>query len=680
MPARPDPLRPLPATGHATDGTDSGTADARAARWADAGLAAALLAVDPHGLGGLRLRSGAGPVRDAFVRLLRSAWPESWAWRRLPAAVGEDRLLGGLDLTATLRAGRVVAQRGLLAQADGGLLVVGMAERLPRSIAALIAAALDTGEVVTARDGLSQRAPARCAVLALDEAGPDDDPVPAALADRLAFDIDLRDLQMADVGGFPGVERDRQADALRPGPVQDTAWQRELAQARGLWPAVRLDENTLQSLAGAALAFGVLPLRSTLLAARVARAHAAWCGRDLVDADDAAVALRLVLLPRATQLPTAPMQSGAEAPADRVDDADSDAATDADADAAPPDPQPQPQEPGAQADPADQAARDATPDRDAGDDEAPGAPAQAQTLQEQLVAAALAALPPGLLGRLALQARAGGSARGGGGTGAQRLGGRRGRPAGVRRERPGRDARLSLVDTLRAAVPWQGLRSRTAVASASAAPGSTPRVRVRPEDFHVRRYQQRSETTTVFVVDASGSAALRRLAEAKGAVELLLADCYVRRDSVALVAFRGSGADVLLPPTRSLVRARRALAALPGGGGTPLAAGLDSAFAVAASVQRRGDQALLVLLTDGRANVSRSGAPGREAAEADARQSARLWRAAGLSALVVDTSVRPHPLARQLADDMAAGYLPLPQADARGLSAAVGGALEQQRR
>ena len=104
-------------------------------------------------------------------------------------------------------------------------------------------------------------------------------------------------------------------------------------------------------------------------------------------------------------------------------------------------------------------------------------------------------------------------------------------------------------------------------------------------------------------MDASGSSALHRLAEAKGAIELLLASCYVRRDRVALVAFRGQSAELLLPPTRSLVRAKRSLASLPGGGGTPLAAGIDVSLLLADAVQRRGGTPTIVLLTDGRANV-----------------------------------------------------------------------------
>jgi magnesium chelatase subunit D len=134
---------------------------------------------------------------------------------------------------------------------------------------------------------------------------------------------------------------------------------------------------------------------------------------------------------------------------------------------------------------------------------------------------------------------------------------------------------------------------------------------VRKDDFRIQRFKHRSETTAIFVVDASGSSALHRLAEAKGAVELLLADCYVRRDRVALVAFRGRGAELLLPPTRSLVRTKRSLAGLPGGGGTPLAAGIEAGLALADGVKRRGGTPLLVLLTDGRANVARDGSGGR---------------------------------------------------------------------
>lgn len=220
-----------------------------------------------------------------------------------------------------------------------------------------------------------------------------------------------------------------------------------------------------------------------------------------------------------------------------------------------------------------------------------------------------------------------------------------------------------------AAAPWQPLRRRD-LGDRSSSPAAAV-VLVRREDFHVRRYQQAAESTTIFAVDASGSQALNRLAEAKGAVELLLADCYVRRDRVALIAFRGAGAEVLLPPTRSLVRAKRSLQGLPGGGGTPLAAGIDSARALAETVRRQGGTPLIVLLTDGRANVSRQGMGGRPQAQADAVASAQALRRAGLGVLLLDSAPQPGGPARTLAEAMGATYLALPHADASTLAKAV---------
>ena len=161
------------------------------------------------------------------------------------------------------------------------------------------------------------------------------------------------------------------------------------------------------------------------------------------------------------------------------------------------------------------------------------------------------------------------------------------------------------------------------------------------------------------------------LGEATGAVELVLAECYVRRDRVALIGFRGKAAELLLPPTTSLVRARRSLAGLPGGGGTPLAAGIEAGFLLADTLRRRGQTPILLLLSDGRANVARDGTPGRARAEADALAAAAAIRAAGMACLVIDISPRATPQARAIAAAMGATYLPLPYADAARLSRAV---------
>ncbi|WP_336485376.1 magnesium chelatase subunit D [Methylobacterium nigriterrae] len=562
--------------------------------WADALRVAELVAADPPACGGVWLRAGAGPVREAWIAALRGALAAGTAVRRMPATIADDRLLGGLDLAATLRAGRPVLQRGLLAEADRGLVVVPMAERLTAGTAARLAASLDTGTVVLAREGLAEHLPARVGLILLDE-GAGEEEAPRALTDRLAFHLDLTSLGLRDI-----------AEPVPPS-AEDPA--RE----------ARPEADAAAALCAVAEAIGCASLRGPLLALRVARLAAARAGRSAVGTGDAVEAARLVLAPRATRLPVA--------------------------EAAPePDQAPAPGPP---------------PDADEGDAaRRPDGP-----LDEVVLEAARAAIPPGLLALLTEggpRPRIARTGRGGGPAAALS-----GRPAGARPGDP-RRGRLALVETLRAAAPWQGLRR-----GGEDGPTMPRRILVRPDDLRIRRYRQRSETTTIFAVDASGSSALERLAEAKGAVELLLAESYVRRDRVALVAFRGLGADLLLPPTRSLVRAKRGLAGLPGGGGTPLAAGLDAALGVADSVRRCGGEPVVVLLTDGRANVARSGEAGRARAGEDALASARAFRAAGQRAILIDTAQRPQEAARRLAEAMAARYLPLPRADAGTLSQAV---------
>ena len=603
----------------------------REALAADAWRAAQLLAIDPVGLGGVLLRGSAGGLRDHWLASLRSLMPPAAPWLRMPLHIDDERLLGGLDLTATLQAGRPVAQAGLLSRCDGGLLLVAMAERLTAMAAARLCHVIDAHAVTLQRDGFSSVTPARLGVVALDEGGEGDDPVTPALRERLAIQLDMDALQRLRV--------------MPPASDSDASDAAGTEAARSRLAAVVVDDTMLRTLCEAALALGVPSLRASVQVLAVARAAAALAGHEQVQADDAALAVRLVLLPRATRLPSG---------------------EDAESDPAPPEQAELPQEP-----PPPQEANESN-------DEAeppPPPPVPDEGLPEQVLQAAMASLPPDLLALMVSQGAAQRRAAGGR-AGARQASRLRGRPFGSRRGEPRGGARIHLIDTLRAAAPWQAVRARE-----RAAASGTPvvgKVDVRKQDLHITRFRQRSETTTIFVVDASGSAALHRLAEAKGAVELLLAECYVRRDRVALIAFRGgaggpggNGADLLLPPTRSLVRVKRSLAALPGGGGTPLASGLDAARQVAEDVARRGGTAVVVLLTDGRANLARDGSAGREQAAADALASARLWRSSPAACLLLDTSPQPRREARDLAEAMGARYLPMPHADAKKMSRAV---------
>ena len=200
-------------------------------------------------------------------------------------------------------------------------------------------------------------------------------------------------------------------------------------------------------------------------------------------------------------------------------------------------------------------------------------------------------------------------------------------------------------------------------------------LQIRASDLHIKQFEQKSDRLVIFVVDASGSSAVGRLAEAKGAVEYLLADAYARRDHVALVAFRGESAELLLPPTRSLVQTKRRLASLPGGGGTPLASGLEQGLTQAVSAQRRGMTPILCVLTDGRANIARDGSPDRKQAAQDAKDMGKQICAIGVNAIIIDTGNRPEPQLRTLAAVMDANYISLPRANSANISTAVSAAL-----
>lgn len=594
----------------------------------DAATIAALFAVDPVGLGGVALRSPACENRDQWLALLKSLLPPQTPLRRVPLNINDTALLGGLDLGATLQAGKPIALKGLLSQADGGVLVLAMAERMSLSCAARFGSVLDTGMVALQRDGLDTSAKASLGLVALDEGASDDEQMPAGLADRLAFRL-LMGAQ----------DEDEEGPEWTP---------QEVLNARGRLSQVTIDDEAVQALCAAALALGIDSLRASVFAVRVARAAAALAGSNTVEEEHTGVAARLVLAPRATRLPPA------APPENEAQD------TLAETEEAPPDPPPEPEPQNAE----NQDQTQADGEQEETQEEDPGLP---ENLAELVLEAAQAAIPAGLLASLKIGQLQRAKTPTSGTAGALQKNALRGRPVGARKGEPRAGQRINVLETLRAAAPWQKLRQRQQAST----DGQKQRIVVRKEDFHVTRFRQSGQTTTVFVVDASGSSALNRLAEAKGAVELLLADCYVRRDSVAVLAFRGQTAELILPPTRSLARAKRSLAGLPGGGGTPLAHAIDASMLLADQLRKKGETPIVVLLTDGKGNIARDGRPGRAQAATDALAAATEMRLRGISSLLVDTSPQAQEAAKNLAKAMGAQYLALPYAGANSLNQAV---------
>ncbi len=587
------------------------TAASRAppSRWDDALMAASLLAVDPEGLAGVHVRARAGAVRDRWLEvatgLVRSGAPV----RRMSAGIPLSRLVGGLDIGRTVDRGRPVVELGVLAAADGGMLVVSMAERLDPAAAAVIGAAMDDRQIRIERDGISARQPARFVVLALDE-GIDDECLAASLSDRTGLLIDLGMISLRESGG---------------GQVSAPA----IEAARALLPSLTIDDDLVEALCAVAASAGVGSMRACQHLVRAARAAAALRGSACVEVEDAATALRLVLGIQAS------------APEDAAEDAPATPATAT---------KPQPE---GETDRQEELSADA--------------------LRDLVLQAVAAVLPKHLLAGLAAGSQSAPRQGTSGKAGAMRSRARRGRVVGSSSRPPAPGARLDVLATLRQAAPWQRLRVGGAAGTDLS---GIRRLRIRKCDFRYARYREKTGTTAIFAVDASGSAAVQRLAETKGAIELLLGECYVRRDQVALIAFRGANSETLLEPTRSLVRAKRCLSALPGGGGTPLASGILASLAMAEGSVRKGQSVVAVFLTDGRGNVGLDGGTAKAQVAADVDRAACSFRMAGIRSIVIDTGQRPQARARSLADSLGAEYLALPRGGATAVAREIAARME----
>jgi len=595
--------------------------------WNDAMTSLQLLQIDSHGWGGIWLRAPFGPVRELWLRHLSQAGLNTV---KLPGNIDVERLLGGIDLSRTLQSGLLQMQTGLLQQADLGLVCISMAERFPTALIAPMTQAMDTQSLPPLKINHTESSVrTQFGVVALDESMADDPPMSPALTERLGLWFDLQDIAPSDVSDV-SLNTHTDDNALDVMDIQIAP--DALARMKQTLPHIQWTDEQVLAVCSTAQGLGIDSLRVPNLALRVACCHAALHARSHIEDEDLAFAARRVLAPRATQLP---------APAENALDTEPQNSSD-----------PSPEE--------DTSTTDTSKEDTNTKDEAPSDQPSSENLQEMMIAAALASLPPDVLdGLLTKPGRNVGNTSGR--SGQFRSGSQRGRPLPPRTGRPGGHARLHILSTLRAAAPKQRLRGNT----------QQGRVAIRSEDFHVHRYQQHSASCLILALDASGSAALQRLAEAKGAVELLLQQSYARRDSVCIVSFKGAKAQLLLPMTRSLVRAKRAMMGLPGGGGTPLALALKMACEQATQLQRQGVTPILVVLSDGRANVNLQGLGGRAQAQADAQQWAAQWRQTGHRCLWIDTSLQPDTQVQNMAQTMGGSYLPMPQVQAQRMASAM---------
>ncbi|MCV3768023.1 VWA domain-containing protein [Rhizobium sp. TRM95796] len=584
-------------------------------RWRDALIAARALAAAGPEIGGLWLTARAGGVRDLYLRHLSSLMPGPVP--RLPPGASAASLSGRLDVAETNRTGRIVWDHGILAAVDGGTLVIPMAERLDASAAAVIAEILDTGrrpELVPAGVAQNDNAKTRLTIIALDEAVECEEQIPSILGQRLGLHVNLDGVAWRTVSDLP-VEADARATD---------------------WRAVAIDDALLGQILTIAAAGGNGSVGVQHRLVKVSRILAALSGRLRVTEEDALTALRICLGIRLVhgEPETEPMpDTTTPSVGDEPDEAE------------------------CSTPPADAAPRD---------DERPATSSQLEALQTAIERGTIEGLS------LAVSERAARMAGRAGKAGGEAKNARRGRPYAASRNAPYPDARPDLVATLRAAAPWQEIRTRLQH-------GERDRLLIRKDDFRYQRRRHLRPSTAIFVVDASGSTALERLGETKGAIEELLARCYVRRDEVSLIAFRGKGADLMMPPTRSLTSAKRKLADLPGGGPTPLASGLEKGLELALSVRRRGSTPVVVVMTDGSGNIALDGSADRPLAARQTEQIARLFRAHAVTSICIDIARRPREAVSLLADQLGASLHVLRQADRSRMSDLVHASMEASR-
>lgn len=585
-------------------------------------LALCAFLAQPSRYGALLIRSARpGPARQALEALLKAVASFSGLrLARLPASTQPETLRPSLDVVQTLAARQPIVDPGWIQRHAGVTAMVNMAERIEPGLAQELAQALDGH---------------RLQLVLFDESIGEEAGVLPILFDRMSLVV--------------------MQDRLWPVDQSPEDWVAQAEQMIRCWPVrgsgqLDLSSDQWRRLAAMASVLDVPSARPLMAASRLAGdLHRQLSPRARKVADHALdQALLVSLFPHARQWPD---QTEADQPPS-VEEADAD--------------QPDQDQTQQTSDQASEPPSSPTSSQPSGE--------PAQDLQDQqAVEAALVDLQRGLLaahGQTVGRSIRSSLARREGGKAGQRSWhpsrGRRVRVAAWKRGQPVRQ--LAWVKVLERALPFQPIRRQVSA--------SDDRLLLMPGDLRVWRRQHRRPLTTIFLVDASGSMAATRLAEAKGAVQALLAECYVRRDQVALLSFGGQGVRVNLPPTRSLVAAKRALTALPGGGASPVAAGLQAVIRWVDRLAQQGEDAAVVILSDGRANVCLDGEVNRGLAGQQAQQAARALASQTLRSIWIDASPRPEQAAQVLAQAMAAEYYPLPFASASQIHGLVSSAMK----